>query len=231
MFRIKICGVTTPDDAAMVANSGADAIGLNFYSGSKRYLRPADAAPVAQAAAGLLRVGVFVNSPADEVCRICDTVGLDAIQLHGDEPPEFVTDLGERPVLKAFRVRSLDLAEPLDYLRKCQALGVRLQAVLLDAYQPHQYGGTGDTLNWTELAEASQRLGGMPVIVAGGLTPKNVVQAIAEAHPSGIDTASGVERSPGRKDSALVEAFVAAARSALAGDASATWPGHSENKA
>jgi phosphoribosylanthranilate isomerase len=209
---MKICGVTTAADAAMIANAGADAIGLNFYPGSKRYVAPEHAQAIAHdLAPTVCRVGVFVNSDSDEVHRIAEQVGLDLVQVHGDEPPEFLAELAGLGIIRAFRCHA-DLANIQDYLSSCSKLP---DAVLLDAFDPRAFGGTGKTLDWPRLAGAVTTLR-VPVILAGGLTPANVARAISEARPSAVDTASGVETGhPGRKDRQLTEAFVQAAKLAF----------------
>jgi len=215
MFRIKICGVTTAADAHAAAEAGADAIGLNFYRHSQRCLSTSAAKEVAGAVPpGICKVGVFVNSPSDEICRIFDDLGLDFVQLHGDEPPEMLAQLGGRPVIRAFRVGD-DTAPPRAYLERCRELGRLPQAVLLDAYQPGHYGGTGSVLKWDALRSQPDITLGLPLILAGGLTPANVDRGIRAVRPQAVDVASGVEKRPGEKDTALVAAFIHAARAAF----------------
>lgn len=196
----------------MIANVGADAIGLNFYPGSKRFVAPEHAqAIIRNLAPSVCRVGVFVNSDADVVRRTVEQVGLDLVQLHGDEPPEFLTELAGLRIIRAFRCQA-DLEPVQEYLSSCSKLP---DAVLLDAFDPRAFGGTGTTLDWPRLAEAVTTLR-LPVILAGGLTPANVARAITEARPTAVDTASGVEtEQPGRKDRQLTEAFVQSAKFAF----------------
>lgn len=227
MFKIKICGLTTVDDALHAVAQGADALGLNFYSRSPRYLTPARAAEIAAAVAGtrngrqVLKVGVFVNETESRLKEIGEAAGLDAWQLHGDEPASLVAALrssenGGRAVLRAFRCREADLQPVADYLQACRQGAARLDAVLLDAYAPDAFGGTGKVVDWHVVREQRSLLHGLPIILAGGLTPDNVAEAIRTARPDGVDVASGVESSPGVKDPVKARDFIAAAKAAFA---------------
>lgn len=213
-IRVKICGVTTPDDLRLCGDAGADAVGINFHPGSPRYVEP-------RAAAELLRhlppfvdaVGVFVERPLRQVYAIGYQLGLRGIQWYGprlDRDDSFPFQL-----IPAFRVRD---AASLDEVRAavsaCQAAGWRPAAVLLDAFVPDRHGGTGQTALWELLIGFDP---GVPVVLAGGLTPENVAEAIRTVRPYGVDVASGVESAPGRKDPDKVRRFIAAVRSALAG--------------
>ena len=216
MFRVKICGVTCPEDALLCANAGADAVGLNFYRPSPRWIDiPTAKRIAAQLPASVAKVGVFVNAPLDEVASVFDQVGLDLAQLHGDEPPEAMVELGKRPVVKAFRCRDHDGRQITQFLRGCRDLRVQPAAVLIDAFVPGSYGGTGVAVDWAFVAELRQQTQQIPIVLAGGLRPENVAQAIRIARPSAVDTASGVETAPGKKDSDLSQAFVDNARSAF----------------
>lgn len=213
MFLVKICGITSIEDARAVVEAGADAIGLNFYAKSARYLQPQIEEAVAAALPDeIVKVGLFVNSPADEIRERFDRLGLDLIQLHGDEPPEFVAELQGRPVMRAFRVGDEGLDPVYKYIERTEQLGCPLQAVLVDSYRKGNYGGTGQTADWATVATYKAT---PPLVLAGGLTPQNVAEAIATVRPTAVDTASGVESSPGKKDPAAVKAFVRAARAAL----------------
>lgn len=217
MFTIKICGVTTVDDARAVAAAGADAIGINFYAHSPRFVPLERAQHVAAVIPrGVVRVGLFVNAPAEAVCGAFDALGLDLIQLHGDEPPEFLAGLGARPVMRAFRVGSEGVKPVAAYLERCRELGTLPALALVDARRPGQYGGTGQTADWDALANERAMLGDVPLVLAGGLTPENVATAIYRVRPTAVDTASGVETKPGHKDADAVRRFVAAAREAFA---------------
>jgi phosphoribosylanthranilate isomerase len=216
MFRVKICGITNVDDARVAADAGADAIGLNFYRASPRFCRIAQAIAIGQAIPrSVSKVGVFVNAPPAEILATFDTVGLDAVQLHGDEPPELLRDLRGLPVIRAFRV-GRELAPVGSYLQACRRLACVPRMVLIDTLKPGQYGGTGATLDWQSLQENRQVFQGAPLALAGGLKPSNVAEAIASVRPWAVDTASGVESSPGRKSAALVREFVEAAHAAFA---------------
>jgi phosphoribosylanthranilate isomerase len=212
---VKICGVTCAEDALVVAAAGADAIGLNFYPQSRRYVEPGRAeAIVAELPADLWKVGLFVNATAEQINGICQYLALDLIQLHGDEPPELVAELQGRVIVRAFRCGPAGLGPASDYLERCQTLGSAPDFVLLDAFQPNQYGGTGRTADWGRLQSELARLGGVPWVLAGGLNPENVSEAIRRFRPDGVDTASGVERDAGRKDPQRVREFVRAALAA-----------------
>lgn len=242
MFRIKICGVTTPEDAALVAAAGADAIGLNFVPASPRALDVGRARAIAAVVpSGVLKVGVFAGSEATEIRRVVESVGLDAVQLHGHlegdgsaaDPPALCAQLAGLPIIRAVRLEtagrssppSAKNAEPHDplaaarrWLAEAAALGVKPDLVIVDAAVPREtpagrLGGTGASVDWAELART--RPLGLPTALAGGLTPENVVEAIRASMTAAVDTASGVESAPGRKDPGKVRAFVAAARGAF----------------
>jgi len=217
MFRIKICGVTSIADAVAVADAGADAIGLNFYQGSSRFVSVARAAEIAAALPDVTqKIGVFVNLPADEVRQIAARLSLDWVQLHGDEPPEFLASLGGIRVLRAFRLQAGGLPAVSNYLAECQRLDAMPGRVLLDSFRASAYGGTGLVLDWQMAASYHQLSAAPPLVLAGGLVASNVAQAIAAVRPAAVDTASGVEESPGRKDHAQTMAFITAAKAAFA---------------
>lgn len=224
LFRVKICGITSVEDARVVVEAGVDAVGLNFYPQSPRYLRPQVAEAVAAAfPSEVLKVGLFVNAAEGEICERFERLGLDLIQLHGDEPPEFVARLanllGRLPLMRAFRVGAEGLGPVYEYIERTADLGCPLRAVLVDSYRKGSYGGTGQVADWAVVAGYGATPGmardDLPALVlAGGLTPENVAEAVAAVRPAAVDTASGVESSPGKKDPAAVRAFVAAARAA-----------------
>ncbi len=216
VFQVKICGITNVDDALAVARAGADALGLNFYGRSPRCISAQVARDIiASIPTGIVKVGLFVNSPADEVCRQFDDLQLDLIQLHGDEPPEFLPQLGHRPVMRAFRMGPNGLDSVIAYLRRSEELKARPALTLLDSSVPGMYGGTGEAGSWEMAAEYVRQPGLPPLVLAGGLTCDNVAMAIAAVRPAAVDVASGVESRPGRKDAVLAETFVRAARAAF----------------
>jgi phosphoribosylanthranilate isomerase len=225
MFTIKICGITRPEDAVVAAEAGADALGLNFYAKSPRRVSPEVARMVADAVTGgPLLVGVFVNATPDEIARTVAAVPLGAIQLHGDEPADFVRELPKGvPVIRAARIGADGLAHAAAYRDACSSAGHPLAGVLLDASVKVAagadvvYGGSGHRLDWPRVAAERGLLAGTPLVLAGGLTPVNVAEAITVSQCDGVDTASGVESAAGVKYPAMVRAFVAAARAALAG--------------
>ena len=212
MFRVKICGITSVPDAIAVDRAGADAIGLNFYAPSPRSVTPIQAREIAAAVPShIAKVGVFVNSTASDVADVFEQVGLDVVQLHGDEPPDMLSLLAPRPVVRAFRCRESGFQPLMDYLDRCRDLGHLPAGVLVDAYQPGSYGGTGAIVDWTAVSELVKDLPDMPIVLAGGLRPENVAEAIRMASPAAVDTASGVESSPGKKDAKRVSEFVQSA--------------------
>jgi phosphoribosylanthranilate isomerase len=217
MFTVKICGITRPDDARAVAAAGADAIGLNFYPQSPRVIDLDRArAIIAELPAGMIKVGLFVNAPSAEICRTCDTLGLDLIQLHGDERPELLAALGKRPAMKAFRVAGPEGLQAIaNYLEICRVRGCMPRMILLDAPLARGFGGSGKLADWS-LARQYIQNGNPPMLVlAGGLKAENVAKAIRETGATAVDTASGVESQPGIKDPATIRAFVLAAKQGL----------------
>jgi phosphoribosylanthranilate isomerase len=215
VFKIKICGIRRDEDLPHVAAAGADAVGLNFYQKSKRYLAADDAARVAAAVpSGIARVGVFVNAPVDAILTAAENFQLDYIQLHGDEPPETIAAL-EWPVIRAFQFGVAGWSPIKHYLSECNERGVLPAAVMIDALAPAgQFGGTGTTADWQSLVDWRSHID-LPLVLAGGLRPDNVAEAIALVRPTAVDTASGVESPDGFKDPALIRAFVTTARTAL----------------
>jgi len=194
---VKICGITNMEDALAAAEAGAAAIGFNFYDRSPRYIAPAAAAGIAAALpAAVWRVGVFVNESPDAIARIRRSVGLDVVQLHGDETPAEVP-VGVR-VWKALRVGqdfNPDIMENFD-----------VEAFLLDSALPGLYGGTGRPVPWASVPHAGKR-----IILAGGLDDGNVAEAVRTVRPWGVDACSRLETRPGRKDHARMKRFVKAA--------------------
>lgn len=216
LFTVKICGVRRLEDARAAVDAGADAIGLNFHAPSPRCVDRDEALRIA---AGLpqsiIKVGVFVNRPADEVGATCNALQLDLLQIHGDEPPEYLAELAGRPIIRALRLAHGHFDEVLAYLDRCRTLGVNLQSVLLDAARPGQYGGTGHVIDWPAAAQYALRRDLPPLTLAGGLTPENVAEAIRIVRPAAVDVASGVESSRGVQSAELIRSFVTNARRAF----------------
>jgi len=200
-FLIKICGVTTADDAAAAVAAGADAIGVNLWPRSKRFVDDAAARQVLAAVPpGVLKFGVFVNAPAAEVAARMTALGLDRAQLHGDERPADFAALAGTALVRVVRVRDASsLAEVATW---------HADLFLYDSYVDG-YGGAGVAAPWAAIAAVPRT---RPFLLGGGLTPDNVAAAIAATRPAGVDVASGVESAPGIKDHARVKQFIAAAR-------------------
>ena len=201
MVKVKICGITSLEDALTAISAGADALGFVFHTESPRHIFPEQAAAIIKQLPPFIQaVGLFVNESRDTVNSTADLCGLDIVQLHGDETPNFCDSINRR-IIKAFRIKdffSLDAVN--DY---CVA------ACLLDAWSPAAHGGTGQTFNW-EIASAAAAQ--KPIILAGGLTPGNVAEAVRQVKPYAVDVSSGVESSPGHKDSEKVRNFIFQAR-------------------
>lgn len=215
MFQVKICGITSLTDAQAAADAGADAIGLNFYAESSRFVQQETAQEICQQLPQLTKVAVFVNESVTTMAQLAQQIGFDTIQLHGDEPPETIAELSNFNVIRAFRCQEPDLQMVQQYWHQCEQLAALPKAILLDAYAPGQYGGTGQSLDWHQLQPLPTSLEGVPWLLAGGLTPTNVAEAIQLAQPHGVDTAGGVEIQPGQKDPLQIAQFVQAARAAL----------------
>lgn len=217
MFRIKICGIKNVADAEAAVVAGADAIGLNFYAPSPRSIDRATAREIVNAiGTRVCKVGLFVNASVDEVRAVHDDLGLDLIQLHGDERADFLRGLAPRPVMKALRLGPDGLASVKSWLDDAMRSSLFPKLLLLDAYRPGQYGGTGATADWSQAAAYARTPKVPPLVLAGGLTPANVAEAIRAVRPAAIDTAGGVESSPGVKDAVRMAAFVIAAKAAFA---------------
>lgn len=206
MVLIKICGITNEEDARAAVRAGADSLGFNFYRRSPRFIEPEAARRIIEGLPqGVLTVGVFVNAGAPEtVAGMADEAGVGAIQLHGDETPEYCRRLKGRYVIKALRAREGFAPE--------DAARFETEAILLDAFSREARGGTGEVVDW-RLASAVRKL--VPrLFLAGGLSVLNVAEAIESVHPYAVDACSRLERAPGLKDAARLRAFVAAARCA-----------------
>ncbi|MCL4301098.1 MAG: phosphoribosylanthranilate isomerase [Anaerolineae bacterium] len=233
--KVKICGITNLEDALGAVEAGADLLGFIFYEPSPRYVRPEVVREIVASCrsqvAGVrsqelragdqnltrvpnatrntqhvspLFVGVFVNSPLDTVAYILDFCQLDAAQLHGEESPEFVAQFPGR-AFKALRPQSAQEAEILVEKYLPCSFAPLLPCLLLDAYHPHLYGGTGHVTDWGMAASIARRY---PIMLAGSLTPENVAEAVQMVQPWGVDVSSGVEKEKGKKDHEKVKAFV-----------------------
>lgn len=219
-FRIKICGITTFQDALICHQAGAEAIGLNFVKLSPRYIPPEVAQEICkELPPAIHRIGVFVNSTANEILQTFTTAALTGVQLHGDEPIELVKVLRDRlptgtPIIKAFRLKEPSLLAVEDFLKGDDSQKNWPDAILVDAYAPEAYGGTGKKLDWHQLSQQRKTVP-LPIILAGGLTPENVSEAIQQSGCPAVDTASGVESSPPLKDANKVTVFIRSARVAL----------------
>jgi phosphoribosylanthranilate isomerase len=202
--RIKICGITCVEDALAAVEAGADALGFMFVEASPRCVSQEQAAEIIRKLPPFVaRVGVFVNPSVDEVRAAIDETGIDTLQFHGEEAPAFCRQFGLR-VIKAFRVQDAESLKPLADFRS--------ETWLLDSFVVGKHGGTGAVFNW-DLATQAVKQGGR-VILAGGLTPENVADAVRQVRPYALDVSSGVEFVPGRKDAAKMRAFIAAAKRA-----------------
>jgi phosphoribosylanthranilate isomerase len=205
MVRVKICGITNWTDARLSVDAGVDALGFNFFEKSPRYITPADARTIVRRLPRhILTAGVFVNAEFAVVLRIARDVDLNVLQLHGDESPADVGELSDYyPVMKAFRMRhGFDL-------KRLARFGAA-DAFLLDGFDRKQRGGTGRTFDW-RMGRAAKKYG--PVVIAGGLTPDNVADAIAQTDPFAVDICSGVEARPGKKDRQQLNALMNAVKS------------------
>jgi phosphoribosylanthranilate isomerase len=201
--KVKICGITNAPDALAAVEAGADALGFMFYEKSPRHLSIRDAAEIIrQLPPFVIKVGVFVDASEDLVMRAIGDCGLNTLQFHGRETPEYCTQFGLL-TMKAFRIRD---AESLKELRNYPT-----DAWLLDAYAADKLGGTGEKFNW-DLAIEAKKLG-RPIFLAGGLTPENVAEAVKKVHPYAVDVSSGVEATPGKKDHEKIRQFIKAAKS------------------
>jgi phosphoribosylanthranilate isomerase len=202
--RVKICGITNSEDAQVAVEAGADALGFIFFSQSPRNIPSAEAKRIIEGIPPFVaKVGVFVNEGFERILQIAKETGIDTVQLHGDELPELCEKIAREnlKVIKAFRIKDgSSLGALMDF---------RVSALLLDSYVPGQLGGTGAKFNW-DLAVRAKDVG-TPIILAGGLVPENVRDAISKVAPYGVDVSSGVESAAGRKDHAKVRAFIGAA--------------------
>jgi phosphoribosylanthranilate isomerase len=203
MLKIKICGITNLDDALAAADAGADSLGFNFYKKSPRYIDPQKAAEIiAQLPPLIMPVGIFVNEHEDRIREIQQLTCILTVQLHGDESPEFCQRFASH-VIKAFQVRDKESLKAMAHYR--------VGAFLLDSYREGVRGGTGTTFDW-HLAVVAKTFG--RIILAGGLTPENVAEAVKLVQPYGVDVAGGVEKEKGIKDHAKLKKFITEVRRA-----------------
>jgi phosphoribosylanthranilate isomerase len=203
--KVKVCGITNAEDASAAVEAGADALGFIFYEQSPRYVVPAVASRIiAELPPLVLPVGVFVNEGMATVRSIMDTCGLAMAQLHGDESASYCRELS-RPAMKALRLKDRG---SLLALAEYQGRG-GVRGFVLDSFSEIAYGGTGQVTDWTLAAEVAKST---PILLAGGLTPDNVAQAVRTVRPYGVDVSSGVESAPGKKEHAKLRAFVEAVR-------------------
>jgi phosphoribosylanthranilate isomerase len=215
MFRIKICGVTNVHDALMAVRHGADALGVNFWEHSPRRVSLETARSIADVVRGSAQlVGVFVNSPAEVIHDTVESVGLNVIQLHGDEDGVFARQLG-LPVVQAVRGDRARAHAVLRYLTDAQQANSGLCGFLVDADRPGRPGGTGRRADWAAARQLIDQVPQLPIGLAGGLTPENVARAIRQVQPAAVDVASGVESAPGQKSEARISQFIVAASEAF----------------
>ncbi len=202
--KIKICGITSIDDAMSCVEAGADALGFNFYPQSPRYLSVEAAAKITRHMPPFIgRVGLFVNADEETVRTTIAATGINSLQFHGDETPEFCRKFSPLKVIKVFRM------EGAETLKKLTDYG-DADAWLLDSFHPDKPGGTGLIFNWELARQAKDE--GKPIILAGGLDPENIAEAIHEVWPYAVDVSSGVESERAKKDIELVRRFIANVR-------------------
>jgi phosphoribosylanthranilate isomerase len=210
MTIVKVCGITNLEDAQAAIEAGADMLGFVFYPPSPRHVMPeriAEIISVLRPSSSVRFVGVFVNEAVGRMHEIVEQCGLDVVQLSGDEPPEVMREFWPR-ACKALRPRDADETSGL-LNRYCAVVDSSALAFLFDAFSPKLYGGTGERADWTLACSVARRF---PILLAGGLTPDNVVAAIETVQPWGVDVSSGIERAPGLKDHAKMRTFVERAK-------------------
>ncbi|MEO8269326.1 MAG: phosphoribosylanthranilate isomerase [Aureliella sp.] len=215
--RIKVCGVRQLADLDLLVSAGVDSVGINFVPRSPRYLEPARAGELCARAAelGLFRVAVVMDLPATNLRELLSQIDVDCVQLHGREPPAIASACGGLPILKVTSWTGRpEESQLVNAWRRSVKTG-QLLAWLVDAFAPSAGGGTGQVARWDLLHPRPAVFGMLPLILAGGLNPANVAEAIAATAADGVDTASGVELAPGRKSPSLVREFASAASLAL----------------
>ena len=206
MTRVKICGITNIEDARLAVQLGADMLGFNFYEKSPRYISPQQARRlIGDLPKVTENIGVFVNMEGYRIGEVVDLLGLHAVQLHGDETNDFVSHLRTKTdakIIKAIRVGpGFEVGSVVSH---------EADSILLDAYTKGQYGGTGERFEWSIAADAGKLV--PELILAGGLSPDNIAEAVRMARPYAVDVASGVESAPGKKDPAKLEGFITNAK-------------------
>jgi len=204
MVRVKICGITNIEDALAAIDYGADALGFVFFPESPRYVSPETAREITSFLPALVTtVGVFVNEEQQKIREVMQFAGIDVLQLHGTESPDFCTTWHR--VIRALRVKDFTDLKPLEACR-------RVSAFLLDTYSPWQFGGTGQIFNW-DIAVEAKRFG--KIILSGGLNPDNIEKAIRRVKPFAVDVSSGIEEKKGKKDLTKMRLFIERAKGSL----------------
>jgi len=202
MVRVKICGITNPDDAVFAAEAGADALGFVFYRNSRRFIEPEKVADIISILPPFTKsVGVFVDADIEQIRSYTDLSGVDIVQLHGNETPDFCNGLGMNHI-KAVRIVDRKSLQELKYYKT--------NLILLDNYSNESFGGTGDSFNWDEVI--GYNFDNKKIILSGGLKPENVKKAINILKPDAVDVSSGVENSPGIKNHDKIKKFIQAVR-------------------
>jgi len=199
--KVKICGLTTLEDARFVSGALADYLGFIFYPESPRYIEPAKAGAIINWLEGPGKVGVFVNQPLDDVNSIAKQTGIDYVQLHGNESPDYCA-LVEKPIIKAFHIEQD--TDPSELISRIEPYLDQVEYLLFDTKSDTDWGGTGQTFDWNILDEISND---KPFFLSGGLNAKNVQDAIQTVQPYAVDLSSGLEESPGLKDFDKIELF------------------------
>jgi phosphoribosylanthranilate isomerase len=200
--KVKICGITNLADAMAAVDLGADALGFVFFQKSPRYISYSDAASIIKKLPSFTTtIGVFVDEKPEQIEKKIGLTGIDVVQLHGNEPPEACSF--SRRIIKAIRVKSLESLEPLIHYQG------RVSAFLLDTFTPEIFGGTGQIFNW-DIALDAKQFG--EIILAGGLTPDNIAEAVRRVRPYGVDVSSGIESEKGKKDHRKLKLFIERAK-------------------
>lgn len=200
--KIKICGITNLADARFVAGAQVDYMGFIFYGGSPRYIEPAKAGAMINWIEGPQKVGVFVNQPLDDVNMIARQTGVDLVQLHGGESPEYCA-LVEKPVIKAIHVSKNSTPDSLE--QQIKTYQPHIDYLLFDTGSDEKWGGTGQTFDWSLLNKINNEI---PFFLSGGLNANNIQTACKSVQPDGIDLSSGIESKPGKKDFDKIEQFM-----------------------